>query len=246
MNAIDNYFSNISKILDDVLTSQRDSLEKAARAVADANETSHNIFAFGCNHAGLIALELFYRSGGMVTINPIRAPGMMCEVSPMTMSSDMERMAGYGGILLRATPAGGGDILLIHSVSGRNSVTVDMALAAKSLGMTVIAITNMNTTSGVSSRHSSGNKLCDLADILIDNCGCKGDASLSIPGLAEKTAPTSTAVGTVIVNSIVARAIELMIADGFEPPVFMSANLDGGDEHNKKIIEKYKDHIFYI
>lgn len=246
MNAIDLYFSEISRILSDVLSTQRDAIERAAEAVAGASMRRSNIFSFGCSHAGLLSMELFYRTGGMATINPIRAPGMMLEISPITMTSEMERMEGYGEMILKNTPAKKGDVLLIHSVSGRNAVTIEMARAAQTLGMTVIALTNMQTSTTVPSRHSSGKKMYDFADIVIDNCGCRGDSALQLEGLAEKTAPSSTAVGAVIANAVVARAIERMLEAGVEPPVFISANIEGGDEHNRRIMEQYKDNIFYM
>lgn len=246
MNAIDLYFDEISRILAQVLDTQRDAVELAAAELAAANEEGRNIFVFGCSHAGLLATELFYRTGGMATINPIRAPGMMCEISPITMTSELERLPGYGSLILRNTPAAAGDLLIIHSVSGRNAVSIDMAQTAAELGMKIIVLTNMATSSSVESRHPSGKKLYEFADILIDNCGAKGDAALSLPGLAERTAPTSTAVGAAILNAVAARAAELMLEHGAEPPVFVSANIDGGDEHNKKMLDKYKNHIFYM
>ena len=246
MNVIDRYFSEISRILDDVRTSQREAMERAAEAIADATMAHRNVFTFGCSHAGLLSLELFYRTGGLATVNPIRAPGMMLEISPITMTSEMERLPGYGEMILRNTPLTAGDVLLIHSVSGRNAVAIEMAQAARSIGATVIVLTNLQTSRAVSSRHVSGKKLYDFGDIVLDNCGCVGDSSLQLPGLPVKKAPTSTAIGAVLVNAIAARAIERMLEAGFEPPVFLSANLDGGDEHNRRMMDAFHDNIFYM
>lgn len=246
MNVIDRYFSEISRILDDVRTSQREAMERAAEAIADATMAHRNVFTFGCSHAGLLSLELFYRTGGLATVNPIRAPGMMLEISPITMTSEMERLPGYGEMILRNTPLAAGDVLLIHSVSGRNAVAIEMAQAARSIGATVIVLTNLQTSRAVSSRHASGKKLYDFGDIVLDNCGCVGDSSLQLSGLPVKTAPTSTAIGAVLVNAIAARAIERMLEAGFEPPVFLSANLDGGDEHNRRMMDAFHDNIFYM
>ena len=91
MSVIQQYHSHITRILQDVFEQEAESMEQAARLIADANEEGRSIFGFGCNHAGLITLELFYRTGGMVTVNPIRAPGMMLELSPPTMTSEMEK-----------------------------------------------------------------------------------------------------------------------------------------------------------
>lgn len=246
MSIIDRYYSRVSEILDEAFRKERECIEAAAEVLARANEEHHSIFAFGCNHAGLITLELFYRTGGMVTVNPIRAPGMMLEISPITMTSQMERMPDYGRIILDGEEIHAGDVLIIHSVSGRNAVTIDMAQAAREKGMTVIVVTNMNTATSVTSRHPSGKMLHDFADILIDNHGDKGDAAIQLEGFAQRLASTSTVVGAALLNAVTARASELLWEKGIEPPVFMSGNIDGGDAYNKAVIEAHKDNIFYM
>jgi uncharacterized phosphosugar-binding protein len=245
MNASALYYRRVTEILAEVFEKEADAIEKAAEAVAQANLTGHSVFAFGCNHAGLITLELFYRTGGMVTVNPVRAPGMMLELSPPTMTSEMERMPGYGKIIFGNMKAKEGDVLIIHSVSGRNAVTVDMAEAAREAGLTVIVVTNMNTTTSVSSRHPSGKKLYEFASILIDNHGDLGDASVKLEGFPQKIASTSTVVGAAVLNAVTARACELILEAGETPPVFMSGNIDGGDEHNRKVMAEHANNIFY-
>ena len=246
MSIIDQYYSRVSEILAEAFAAERENVEAAAQVLARANEEHRSIFAFGCNHAGLITLELFYRTGGMVTVNPIRAPGMMLEISPITMTSQMERMPDYGRIILDGEPVKEGDVLIIHSVSGRNAVTIDMAQAAREKGMTVIVVTNMNTATSVTSRHPSGKMLHDFASILIDNHGDKGDAAIQLEGFAQKLASTSTVVGAALLNAVTARASELLWEKGIEPPVFMSGNIDGGDAYNKAVIAAHKDNIFYM
>lgn len=246
MSIIDSYFFRIDEIMKQTFECEKANMEQAAEVIASANESGNSIFAFGCNHAGLLALELFYRTGGMVTVNPIRAPGMMLEVSPITMSSELERIPDYGRVILNGQQCRKGDVIIIHSVSGRNSVTVDMAIAAKEKGMTVIVLTNMNTAGNVSSRHPSGKMLHDLADILIDNHGDLGDATVALPNFNQRLASSSTVVGAAILNAITARASELLWEKGIEPPVFMSGNIDGGDKYNRAVIEKHKNNIFYM
>ena len=246
MSAIHTYYARVSEILAEVFDKEAEALENAARVLAAANQEGRSIFGFGCNHAGLITLELFYRTGGMVTVNPIRAPGMMLELSPPTMTSEMERIPGYGKIILNNEPCKAGDVLIIHSVSGRNAVTIDMAECAREKGMTVIVVTNMNTATTVTSRHPSGKMLHDFADILIDNHGDRGDAAIQLPGFEQKLASTSTVVGAAILNAVTARASELLWADGIKPPVFMSGNIDGGDAYNKAVIAEHKNNIFYM
>jgi len=246
MDAISSYLSNLRGILEKVETTQKDVMYYAAKRLCQATLEKRNIFAFGCSHAGLLALELYYRTGGMATINPIRAPGLNLDVDPATMTSQMERLPEYGRVIIDNQPVSGGDVLIIHSVSGRNTVTVDMAMRAKELGVFVIALTNMATAGKLPSRHPSGKGLHHIADIVLDNCGCMGDSSLDIPGVPEKVAPTSTAAGAAILYAVVAQAVALIADAGTVPPVFVSANLEGGDEHNRKMLEEYGEHIFYM
>lgn len=236
----------MSEIMKDAFTAERENIEAAARLVADANRDGRSVFAFGCNHAGLITLELFYRTGGMVTVNPVRAPGMMLELSPPTMTSEMERMTDYGKVIFNNLPTKEGDVIIIHSVSGRNAVTIDMAEAAREKGLSVIVLTNMNTATTVSSRHPSGRMLHDFATVLIDNHGDRGDASVVLDGFPERVGPSSTVVGAAILNAVIVRASEMLLEEGITPPVFMSGNMDGGDAHNKAMMAKYRDNIFYM
>ena len=246
MKASQRYFCRVNDILAEVFRDEADAIEEAAQAIAGANRSGNSVFAFGCNHAGLITLELFYRTGGLVTVNPVRAPGMMLELSPPTMTSEMERMPGYGKIIFGNLKTKPGDVIIIHSVSGRNAVTVDMAEAAREAGMMVIVVTNLNTATTVTSRHPSGKKLHDFASILIDNHGDRGDASVEIEGFPQKVASTSTVVGAAILNAVVARVAELLMESGMTPPVFMSGNIDGGDEHNRRVMNEHRDNIFYL
>ena len=246
MNSIDAYFTNIAVVLDNVLTTKRGAMEESAKLLADATLGDHNIFAFGCSHAGLLALEMYYRTGGLATINPVRAPGLTLDIDPATMTSQMERLPEYGRVIADNQPIGEGDVVIIHSVSGRNTVTVDFALRCREKGARVIALTSVAAGKAIPSRHPSGKLLMDVADVVLDNCGCVGDASIEIKGVPEKVAPTSTAVGAAMLNAIMGRAVELIVERGEVPPIFMSANVPGGDEHNRDMLRRYKNHIFYM
>jgi uncharacterized phosphosugar-binding protein len=246
MDAITAYFDNLDEILKKVRQTQTQALHQGAQLLCDAVLKGNNIFAFGCSHAGLLALELYYRTGGMALINPIRMPGLSLDVDPATLTSQIERLPGYGRAIIDSQPIRSGDVIIIHSVSGRNTVTVDAALRAKEIGANVIALTSLATAEQVRSRHPSGKSLHQIADLVLDNCGCLGDASLEIPGVPEKVAPTSTAVGAAMLNAMMAQAVALITEAGEVPPVFVSANLDHGDAHNKEMLNKYKGRIFYM
>lgn len=246
MDAIARYFDAVSDVLAKVRQTQTDAMERAAACIAEAVKGGRCVFAFGCSHAGLLALELYYRTGGLAVINPVRAPGLCLDIDPATMTSQMERLPEYGRIIVDNQPMREGDVFLIHSVSGRNTITVDAALRAAEKGVHVIALTNVDYSRATNSRHPSGKRLCDVAELVIDNCGCIGDSAIDIEGVPEKVAPTSTAVGAAIVNAVMARSVEMLAQSGFTPPIFVSANLDHGDAHNKAMLAEYGDRIFYM
>lgn len=246
MQTMMKYLDEIRRTLELVADTQKEPMEAAASMLAEATIQGHNLFAFGCNHAGLLALELYYRTGGMVNINPVRGPGLQLEVNPATLTSQMERLGYYGRMLIDHQPISQGDVIIIHSVSGRNAVTVDAAIRAREKGARVIALTNMTTTRSVTSRHESGKLLYQLADVVIDDCGRLGDAVLDIPGVTSPVGPSSTAVGAAILNAVMAEAVARIAAAGHEAPIFVSANIDGGDERNRRVLETYKEHIFYM
>ena len=221
-------------------------IAEAAKWLAKTVEEKNNVFDFGCSHAGILAEEVFYRTGGLAVINPIFFPAMMLNTRPITMTSALERVSGIGRTIFEKNNIKKGDLLIIHSVSGRNTVPVEMALTAKERGVKTVCITNLKYSKAVSSRHPGGKRLFEVCDIVIDNKGEAGDAAVTVDGLPEKIGPTSTAVGAALINALVIDAVNKMIQDGIVPPVLMSANLDGGDEHNAAIFEEYKDNIFYM
>lgn len=156
-------------------------------------------------------------------------------------STCIERLHGYASILADEHRITADDVIIIASNSGRNIVPVEMAEVCRNLGATVIALTSVAHSNAVTPRHHNGKKLLDLADIIIDNCGVFGDAILEIEKLPSKTGPTSTVIGALIVNMILAEVVEKLLNKGLEPPVFISANVEGGDAHDRALIEKYRE-----
>ena len=246
MNEIGAYLERVRAILCEAEKSQAAVMEKAARVLAAAVAEKHSIWTFGTGHAGIIAMELYYRTGGLALVNYLPAPGLVMDVTPPTLTTAMERLAGYGKELIAAHPVKAGDVMILHSVSGRNAVPVDAALCAKEAGVYTICLTNLKTSASVSSRHGSGKKLYEVCDLVIDNCGSYGDAELEIQGFAGKVAPTSTAVGAALLNAVVGRTAALLLEMGITPPVFVSSNVPGGDEHNAKLMREHSGQIHYM
>ena len=240
------YFEVIIGLLQEVRETQREAIERAAQVIADAIEADHLVYAFGATHAGILAQELFYRAGGLVPVNPILPPGLTTDVRPSTLTSRLERMPGFAAQILAELPIEAGDVLIVHSVSGRNAVAVEMAQGARERGAFVIALTSLDYSQSVQPRQPGMPRLFEVADLVLDNRAPIGDAAVVLPGLPQKVGPTSTITGAAILNAIVVRVAELLLQRTGDPPVFMSANLDGGDERNKRWLEHYAGRLTYL
>jgi uncharacterized phosphosugar-binding protein len=240
------YFDRAVEVLREVARTQQAHVGEAAALMVEAVVNGRSLFSFGASHSFILTEEMVYRTGGLMLINPIYPHGMNTLVRPMTLTSRLERVPGLGAELLAASPARAGDVLILASTSGRNAVIIDMALAAQAKGLHTIGITSLAYTQGVSSRHPSGKKLADLCAVVIDNGAPYGDAAVAIPGFPQKVGPLSSLTGIAIVNALVAEVVARLAQAGLQPPVFMSANLDGGDAYNARLLAENRDRIHYM
>lgn len=240
------YFDAVEAGLRKLRETQLEAIQQAARIVVDAIVSDHKLFAFGATHSFILPMEMIYRTGGLMLVNPIYPHGMDLSVRPLTMTSQIERVEGYGRALLQGTPAGQGDVLIIASASGRNPIVIDMALAARELGMTIIGLVALEYAGQSKSRHSSGKLLPELCDLVIDQCAPYGDAAVEVAGFPQKTGPLSSVLGCTIVNALTCEVVARLLQRGVVPPVFVSANLPGGDEHNEGVLAANRDRIFYL
>lgn len=243
--ALRDYYTQIQQKLK-ALSQQQETLDRAAGLMLKSVTQGRNLFVFGASHAGILAEEMSYRAGGLAIVNPLFSAALMLNVRPLTLTSAVENVEGLGRVLVEGSPLQRGDTLLIHSVSGRNAITIDVALAARDRGVNVVAITSLATAAKVTSRHSSGKLLANLADVTLDNHCDYGDAAVSLPGMAQKVAPLSTIMGATIANSLVLRLCEMMLERGQVPPVLASANIDGNQQINKDIMTSWCDQIHYL
>ncbi|TFV94173.1 sugar isomerase domain-containing protein [Algoriphagus kandeliae] len=222
--------------------SQTETIDKAAGWVADSIQNLGWIFTSGTGHSHLLAEEIFYRAGGFTRVKPILDPPLMLHISA-SESSHIERQEGYATHLLSNYQIGEKDLFFLFSNSGRNAVPIELAMEAKNRGARVICITNLTHSQSVDSRHSSNLRLFEVADLVLDNFGEIGDASIDIQGLKGKVGATSTVIGAALLHAILCQAVEILIDRGVDPEVFISANTEEGEAANERLIEKYKGEV---
>lgn len=216
-------------------------IERAANAVADSLAAGGLLHVFGTGHSHLLALELFYRAGGLAAVNPILVESLMLHVSA-SQSTLVERKQHNLDEIVSRHRLEAGDTLLVISNSGANAAPAEVAAYAKQRGLKVIALTSLAHSVSDENR-ASDSTLMAIADVVLDNHGAPGDAATAVAGLSSAMGPTSTVSGAAIVNALAIRAAELMVARGVAPDVFVSANLRGGDESNAALVEAYADRI---
>ena len=236
------YLKNILDLLEKLDKTQEAVIDRVSQVCAECISDGGLLYFFGTGHSHMICEEPFYRAGGLACVYPILETDLMLHEGA-SKSSGYERLEGLGNLVISNTGLGKGDVLFIASNSGRNCAVIDAALEAKKRGAVTVAITSMNHTTQVASRHSSGLNLYQVCDYVLDNGGEIGDASVALPGLEQKIAPTSSVIDITLVNLILVNTVELLLQKGIQPPIFMSANTDQGDAANEAVLKAYKNKI---
>ncbi len=223
--------------------SQAPPIREAAGLMARAIMAGGVVHIFGAGHSRALGMEMSGRAGGLV---PMHVFGLEEAAPPGRRGLallDLERSAETAHALLSAMETHPADLFVIASNSGRNGCPVELALEVKRRGHKLITVTSMAHASTVASRHPSGRRVFEIADVVIDNGAPVGDAVLAAPGLSERICAVSSVTGALIAQALTAETIRLILQAGGQPPVYISSNVDGSDEHNCRLEERYQGRI---
>jgi uncharacterized phosphosugar-binding protein len=242
----DQFFDAAIGLLQRARDEESGAIAAAGTLLADTVQAGGRLFAFGAGHSSLAAQDVVYRAGGLALMNLLAVPGVVgVDVTPATLGSALERVDGLATAVLDTAPIRSGDVLVIISLSGRNSLPVEMAMNARALGIRVIGVTSVAYASETKSRHASGTYLKDHCDIVLDSKIPVGDAELTHEAIPAPFAPASTVVTAALLQAVMATTATTLADRGIEPPLLRSGNVDGGHEWNSRIMEQYRDRIFY-
>ena len=223
------YFDSLISRLERVQKTQSDAINAAAEICAASILDDKLVFSFGTGHGSFAALEMFPRTGTVTGFRPIVESSM---ISFHRVHGDggarqyrfIHSQEGYGDAILASHDTLPGDTMLIFSHSGLNAVTLDIAIGAKARGMKLIGVTSIPHSSATPSRHSSGEHLYKLADVVIDTGVPLGDAEIEIDGMTGKTGATSTSIAIAIGHAINSATAAHVVAAGRDPFVMQSPN----------------------
>lgn len=225
------YFENGFEMLTRLQNSQLENIEAAAELIAQAVAEGHTFYAWGGPHSSLPVTDIFWRAGGLAIVNAVFTPGFNLEIGPLRPTAFLERAEGGGRDFFQLIGAEVGDVILLVSTSGRNAFPIEMAMSAKEAGLRVIGMTSLEYSNFVPSRHSSGSKMYEYCDLVLDNLTTPGDASLEDDRLPQKVGPTSGWVGCFILQALMSEVAERLVEKGIKPPIFYAGNMDGQEQY---------------
>lgn len=233
------FMNALRDLLDEIARTQAEAIDIAASALVATIQRDGTVFLFGSGHSHMLAEEGHYRAGGLACVVPILVDPLMLHAGSIR-STSIERSMGLAEGLLKTYAPRQGDALIVFSNSGVNAVPVEMALAGKAAGMTVIAVISA-AYAEAAKLGPVGKKLGEVADIIIDNKGIAGDAIVPLGDDGLRVGPTSTITGAFILDAIVAEVAVRLHAAGQPLPVYISANVVGAAEHNRELITRFRE-----
>jgi len=244
MSAIEDFYTTTQAALGRLRSTQWEAITTVGNWLGESLARDGWLYVFGTGHSHLVAEEVFYRAGGLAHAVPMLDPRVMLHENAI-QATYTEREQGFAAQLMARYPVAAGDVLVVVSNSGRNAVPIEMAMLGREKGLRVAAILNRAQSDLWPSRHPSGRKLADVAEVVIDNCGPDGDAWLKLPGMPDAIGSTSSMMGLLIIQLLLVHAVEVSLGRGVVPEMYISSNTSG-DDHNDRLLQKYRSRIRHL
>src|SRR4051812_49328130 len=241
------YLAAARAALDAIEAEELDPIRAAAERFASSILAGRLVHVFGTGHSRMAVEEMFPRYGSFPGFHPIVELSMtyhnqVVGANGQRQAMFLENVQGFGALLWRNFVTSPADSLLAISTSGCNAVTIDVALRAKALGMFVVALTSMPHAAVSTSKHESGRKLSDVADLVLDQQAPAGDSAVWIEGLETPVAPVSSVSGCTIINLLKAEVARRLTEAGAPPKVLTAAYHLGADRARDLFEATYDDY----
>ena len=254
MNVALEYFDKTIGLLQRIKERELDNIGKAVDICVNSIGSDGLVFLFGAGHSRMMAEEMTPRQGCFVGFFALVEQALSNHADIIGTNGlrgplYLEKYEGYAEQVLKGFHFGPHDAFIIVSTSGIRPVIVEMALGAKERGMPVIAIVSGEHSRSSPPAHSSGKKLVDVADVVIDNQCPRGDCIMDIDGLEWRTGPVSTVMGAMIINMIRCETAERLVKSGHTPVLLPSHQLVGNasaEEQLERFYEAYRKSLAHL
>jgi uncharacterized phosphosugar-binding protein len=244
---VQDWMAAASGIVETINATQMDHILEAASLCADAIGAGGLVHLFGTGHSRIPLEEMFPRYGSFPGFHPMAELSMtfhtqVVGVNGQRQAMFIERVEGLGEVILSNFSFGDKDVMMVFSTGGSTAVPIDVAIGARTRGMPVIAITAIEHSRASTSGHSSGTRLLDHADVVIDLGIPPGDSLVEIDGPSVTVGPGSTMANVAVVNAIKVAVASLLHDRGDLPAVITAAQLVGSDKSQSLFDAAYADH----
>ena len=254
MSAAAGYFEKTVTLLEELRRNESANIEKAAGICAESISKGGLVFLFGAGHSRMMCEEMTPRQGcfvGFVALVELALTNHASIVGTNGLRGPLylEKYEGYAEQLLRGFRFGPHDAFIVISTSGIRPVIVEAAMGARERGLPVIAIVSRKHCEQATAAHSSGKKLADFADVVIDNLAPAGDCVVELEGLEWRTGPVSTVTGAMIINMLRCRTAERLLAAGHKPVLLPSHQFVGdtsAGEQLERFYEAYRKSLAHL
>jgi len=241
------YISEVNRIISDIQAEEMDKIEEVSQLFAKTIGNDFLVHTYGSGHSRMAVEEVFPRYGSYPGFHTIVELSMtfhnqVVGANGQRQAMYIENVEGLAEQILKNFVIKDNDCFLLFSTTGVGSVVVEMALEAKKRGLKVVAVTSVTNGMNTPAKHSSGKKLIDVADIIIDNHVPLGDAAVQIDNLKYRVSPVSTIANTLIVNLFKARTAELLTEAGHPPLVLTSSHYIGKEASKQVFEDSYNDY----
>ena len=231
----------------DAVAQQQAAINQAADWFAKTILAGRMVHLFGSGHSRILVEEMWPRYGSFPGFNPIVELSLSFHnlvVGPNGQRQAMflENVSGLAERILRNFDLKPEDSALVASSSGCNIVPIEMAAGFKKRGVKVVVIISKRHSESTSSRHSSGKKLQDFADLVLDTGAPAGDAMVHLNKLDTPVAPGSTVGGCLLINAIKAETAARLVQAGAPPKVLTASALIGAERSTALFEAAYDEH----